>query len=34
MKSFFNNPNAPDLSCAASVKPGPFIVSPSDDGEA
>jgi pimeloyl-ACP methyl ester carboxylesterase len=28
MKSFFNNPNAPDLSCVASVKPGPFIISP------
>lgn len=28
MKSFFNNPNAPDLSCVASVKPGPFMVSP------
>jgi len=28
MKSFFNNPNAPDLSCVAAVKPGPFMVSP------
>src|SRR5262245_47105687 len=28
MKSFFNNPNAPDLSCVASVKPGPFMVNP------
>jgi hypothetical protein len=27
-KSFFNNPNAPDLSCVASVKPRPFMVSP------
>jgi hypothetical protein len=28
MKSFFNNPNAPDLGCVASVKPRLFMVSP------